>query len=302
MLSLNPLLLTVMVSGAIALPANLPRAHHEPYHGSHPPAPGAWNAGAVTEYPIHPSCNATETNQLRVALHEMEILTKHAVEHALRWSNDSAIYRKYFGDAPSAIVIGNLERPVNANKANTLFRCDNPDGNCDIPGKPTNNFPPPHCTACLQPSAHPLITVYGGHWRGENGTDETVICPLSYRTRKPLAQLCALGYNVAEYPTNTYFASDLLHRIYHLPAITDWYVDHFAETYEEVLELAVNNNTYSVRDSDALQYFALEAYAYDITIPGVGCPGPIPSAVSSTETPAVMSATVTAYASASATP
>jgi hypothetical protein len=29
----------------------------------------------------------------------------------------------------------------------------------------------------------------------------------------------------------------------------------------------------SARDSETLQYFALEAYAYDISVPGVGCPG-----------------------------
>ena len=146
------------------------------------------------------------------------------------------------------------------------------------------------------------MTAYGGHWRGENGTDETVICPRSFSTRKPLIQLCALGYNVAEWPTNTYFASDLLHRVYHMPAISEWYVDHFAEDYAQILDMAMHNNSYSVRDSDTLQYFALEAYAHDITIPGVGCPGPKPSgeAASSTVTSAMMSATTSMVMSVSA--
>ncbi len=150
------------------------------------------------------------------------------------------------------------------------------------------------------PHTHP-VTGWGGHWRGENGTDETVICPLSYSTRKPLSQMCAMGYNVAEWPTNTYFASDLLHRVYHMPAISENFVDHFADTYEEVLELAMNNNTYSVRDSDALQYFALDAYAYDIAVPGRGCPGPQPSEAAATSSAQMSSMTTAPTATSSST-
>ena len=106
MLSHIPILLALMVVGATALPANLPRAHHDSYDDADAAEHGAWNEGAVTEYPIHPSCNVTETNQLRAALHEMEKLVEHAKEHVLRWSNNSAIYRKYFGDARfSAVMI-----------------------------------------------------------------------------------------------------------------------------------------------------------------------------------------------------
>lgn len=86
--------------------------------------------------------------------------------------------------------------------------------------------------------------------------------------------MCAFGYNVAEFDTNTYFASDLIHRLYHLPSIGEGHVEHFSESYAEVLELARNNASYAVHDSDSLQYFALEVYAYDIAVPGVGCPGP----------------------------
>ncbi len=82
------------------------------------------------------------------------------------------------------------------------------------------------------------------------------------------------GYNVAEYPTNTFFASDLMHRMYHMPTFGEAWVEHYAETYEEVLELARTNSSYAVHDSESLQLFALEVYAHDIAIPGVGCPGP----------------------------
>lgn len=81
------------------------------------------------------------------------------------------------------------------------------------------------------------------------------------------------GYDVANSPTNLYWASDLLHRLLHLPAIGEGIVEHYAEEYPTTLEYAKSNTTYAVRNSDTLQYFALEAYAYDIAVPGVGCPG-----------------------------
>lgn len=71
-----------------------------------------------------------------------------------------------------------------------------------------------------------------------------------------------------------FWASDLLHRLYHLPEIGQGYIDHYAEGYEGIIEAAAANATNSTRDSDGLQYFALEAYAYDIILPGQGCPGP----------------------------
>lgn len=99
--------------------------------------------------------------------------------------------------------------------------------------------------------------------------------------------MCALGYNVAESETNTFWASDLIHRLYHIPAFGEAHVEHYAEEgYEGVLELAQHNATWSTRDSDAIQYFALEVYAYDIAVPGVGCPGPS-NATTSGEEPVV---------------
>lgn len=44
----------------------------------------AWNAGAVNNYPIHSSCNATEHAQLTRALGETVKLAQHAKEHILR--------------------------------------------------------------------------------------------------------------------------------------------------------------------------------------------------------------------------
>ncbi|KAF2114281.1 putative peptidase family-domain-containing protein [Lophiotrema nucula] len=208
-----------------------------------------WNAGAVTEYPIHSSCNLTERAQLKRALGEAEALARHAADHILRWGNSSDIYKKYFGSASIAEPIGWFENVVAGDKAGALFRCDNPDGNCEQKG-------------------------WGGHWRGENASSETVICPLSYSTRRPLEAMCGFGYEVANGATNFYFASDLLHRLYHVPKVGGYgIVEHYAGEYDECLDLAKTNPEEAVRNSDSLQYFALEVYAYDIAIPGEGCPG-----------------------------
>ncbi|KAL3491884.1 antigen 1 [Aspergillus germanicus] len=199
-------------------------------------------------FPIHHSCNATEQRQLATALQETVDLVSHAKTHILRWGNESAIYRKYFGDRPSITAIGAYDIIINGNSDNVLFRCDNPDGNCQLDG-------------------------WAGHWRGENATDETVICELSYQTRRSLSTMCGLGYTVSESETNTFWAGDLLHRLYHMPAIGQGLVEHYADGYEGVLELAEGNKTESVHDSETLQYFALEVYAYDVVVPGVGCVG-----------------------------
>ncbi|KAL3440736.1 putative peptidase domain-containing protein, partial [Aspergillus insuetus] len=85
-------------------------------------------------FPIHHSCNATEQRQLATALQETVDLVSHAKTHILRWGNESAIYRKYFGDRPSITAIGAYDIIINGNSDNVLFRCDNPDGNCQLDG------------------------------------------------------------------------------------------------------------------------------------------------------------------------
>jgi hypothetical protein len=82
-----------------------------------------------------------------------------------------------------------------------------------------------------------------------------------------------MGYTVSGSETNTFWASDLLHRLYHLPAIGHTWIDHYADGYDEVIDLALENATLSTHDSETLQYFALEVYAHDISVPGIGCPG-----------------------------
>ncbi|KAF7189735.1 Major allergen Asp f 2 [Pseudocercospora fuligena] len=235
-----------------------------------------WNSGAVTEFQIHASCNASQRHQIQTGLSEAVELAQHAKDHINRWGNSSEIYQKFFGSAPTAEAIGAYDIIVNGDKGNALFRCDDPDGNCA------------------------LMPTWAGHWRGSNASSETVICPTSFFLRRPLATVCAQGYNVRESSRLIFWGSDLLHRLYHVPAFGQGYIDHYAEGYEGIIEAAANGSPNTTHDSDGLQYFALEAYAYDIIAPGVGCPGPSgpPNPETSSSVPA---ATATSSASMSAT-
>ncbi|KAL2151194.1 hypothetical protein VTH82DRAFT_6292 [Thermothelomyces myriococcoides] len=221
-------------------------------------------AGAVTSYPIHPSCNSTLRRQLERALDETVALAAHARDHILRWGVDSPFVQKYFGVtndtkpsadheeavlASTAAPLGWYSRVVAADKGGITFRCDDPDRNCATQDG------------------------WAGHWRGENATQETVICPLSFSNRRWLDSVCGLGYTVAGSPLNTFWATDLLHRIFHVPKISEGVVEHYAEDYEGVLELAATDPARAAIDSNTLQYFAIDVYAYDIAAPGKGCTG-----------------------------
>ena len=109
--------------------------------------------------------------------------------------------------------------------------------------------------------------------------------------------MCGLGYTVAGYKTNFYWASDLLHRLFHIPKVGEGAVEHYAGDYSEVLELAKTHSDEAVRNSDTLQYFALEVYAYDIAVPGVGCAGQPPAKSSSSAVAALPTATPSRTAS-----
>lgn len=207
-----------------------------------------WSANWNPDIQIHQSCNRTQYLQLMNAWEETKELSKHARDHTSRFGNQSYIYKKYFGDAATAEVIGWFDNVVNQDKTTVLFRCDNPDGNCANEG-------------------------WAGHWRGTNGSDETVICDLSYETRRSLKQLCSLGYDVSTGQNSVFWSADFLHRLWHTDTVGQSTVDHYADTYEECLELANESPEDAVRNSASLRLYALEVYAYDITLPGQGCSG-----------------------------
>ena len=234
----------------------------------------SWDATWNQDSEIHKSCNLTQRNQLVQAFTETKLLAQHAKEHTLRFGNLSKFYRKYFGDAPSGEVVGLYENVISANKTGVLFRCDNIDGNCDLDG-------------------------YAGHWRGSNGTDETVICDLSYTSRLFLSQVCSRGYTVAGSKNTVFWAGDLLHRIWHTDKIGQGVVGHYADTYNECLDLAKNNATYAIRNSASLRYYAMDVYAYDIAVPGKGCTGKAPKDTTSTSQASAASETASETATKS---
>lgn len=132
MLSLAPVLLPALALSAAANPITLTK-RQEPFElvEKHP-----WNAGAVNEFRIHSSCNASEAFQLRQGLNEAVELAQHAKDHVNRWAHESSIYTKYFGtSAPTTDVLGAFDIVVNGNKARSIFRCDDPDGVCAATSK-----------------------------------------------------------------------------------------------------------------------------------------------------------------------
>ncbi|KAF2436935.1 zincin [Tothia fuscella] len=224
------------------------RAHTVPI-ASESASSHKWPEVSASSFPIHESCNASQTIALEKGLADTIKLAHSAQAHLLRWGSNSPQVQAYFGNGTTATPIGWYQRVIAATRGDMLFRCDDPDQNCATQSG------------------------WAGHWRGSNATQETVICPLSFARRQPLENLCLNGYTVAASPLNTYWAVDLLHRLFHIPAIAEEFVEHYAEDYEEVLELAETNSTWSGFDSDALQYFAIDVYAYDVAAPGVGCTG-----------------------------
>ena len=99
----------------------------------------------------------------------------------------------------------------------------------------------------------------------------------------------------------SFFASDLIHRLFHTDKIGEGTVFHYADTYQECLDLARETPEEAVRNAHTLQYFALDVYAYDIAAPGQGCTGE-PVEEEETETAdASSSASASATSSAAST-
>lgn len=66
------------------------------------------------------------------------------------------------------------------------------------------------------------------------------------------------GYTVANSSASYYFATDLIHRLYHIPQISDAEVEHYADSYQECLELAANNATWAPYNTHTIQYFVAD--------------------------------------------
>lgn len=116
--------------------------------------------------------------------------------------------------------------------------------------------------------------------------------------------MCAHGYDVASGHDASYFGADLLHRLLHTAKIAeDATVDHFADAHADLLRLAIEWPARAVRNSASLRKFAVEAYAFDVAVPGVGCAGvlSLPEVTSTGGGAATASASVTPTVSTSVT-
>ncbi|WWC71772.1 uncharacterized protein I206_105731 [Kwoniella pini CBS 10737] len=205
-----------------------------------------------TDVEIHSSCNSTQRRMLQKALADTFEVASFAKEYVVTNGPEDPVFQMYFGKEKEAYstVVGVWDSLLTSNKEGVLLRCDNPDGNCGQPG-------------------------WRGHWRGDNATSETVICDLSYTDRFYNEYFCMNGYTVAGFPLGTHWSIDLIHRMFHVPAITNELVGHYSEDYASALELAEHNSTYSPMDSDALQAFAAHVYAVEIAQGGETCIGQV---------------------------
>ncbi|KAF9260617.1 zincin [Marasmius fiardii PR-910] len=201
---------------------------------------------------IHDSCNATERERLNKALSDTYAVATAARDYIVQKGADD-VYKRYFGSALPFAVIGVFEHLLSGDKTGVLLRCDDIDQKC---GSRSHGW--------------------NGHWRGTNATLETVICPLSYQTRKPVEEFCQNGYTVTESSPAYYFATDIIHRLYHIPTINNKVVSHYADEYADCMKLARDRPQQAVFNTHTLQYFASEAYALLVARPGEGCTGTIP--------------------------
>ena len=139
---------------------------------------------------IHQSCNSTQAIQLGKALEDANKFTENARDYLLRAGVEDDLVKKYFGTdlepSNSAVAAGIFDSLERGDKAGAILRCDDPDQMC---------------------ATH---SNYAGHWRGSNGTLETVICPLSYSTRIPIENVCALGHVTSDASTTKFWGIDLM--------------------------------------------------------------------------------------------
>ncbi|GAA6051335.1 hypothetical protein JCM3770_004489 [Rhodotorula araucariae] len=247
--------------------------------------PKSWE-GHISDVQIHESCSPNQRVYLRNGLDEMKRIAEHAHDRILTLGEDDPLYIKYFGTASSATASGLYAQIVWGNKPGVLLRCDDPDGNC-----------------AQSTAAGP----WAGHWRGHNATEETVICaptcapidfhylspillsdggsafysckvddssnPVTDTDRLHLSSLCWDGNEIGVAPNSQWLATDLLHRMMHIPSITYGKVEHAADTFAGVLELAASNNSVAAYNQATFQLYAIDAYAQDIAYPPTGCVG-----------------------------
>ncbi|GAA6003304.1 uncharacterized protein JCM10292_003844 [Rhodotorula paludigena] len=222
---------------ALSAPLSAPPSISSALSAFTPPssASASWSAGATTAFSAHSSCNATQRRLIADGLGEALELAQHARAHLRRWGADG-MFKDWFGAAadPNGLE-GLLDRLVDGDRAGLLFRCDDPDAECD--GE---------------------YGVIPGYFRaGEK--DQTVVCETYYLAKPSLENLCVRGQTLFANGSELTQGAWFLHRLLHLPQASGGRLSDVVDTAEEALELAKGPNAH--------------VYAYDILLPGVGCRG-----------------------------
>ncbi|KAG0665026.1 hypothetical protein C6P46_000652 [Rhodotorula mucilaginosa] len=225
-----------------------------------------------TQVEIHESCDAGQAHFIRAGLDDMNMLAKHAYDRILKYGETDELYVKYFGNASSATAAGFYAQLLYGNKPGVLFRCDNPDGNCN---ESTAEGPWGENRSSLLSTTLALtddaFTLIAGHHRGKNATEQTVICPPTYTRRKQLSTLCWDGVAIGSEPPSRLLATDFMHRLIHVPSITYDHIHHAADSLGGVLELAARNDPTTVANQNTYLFYSLDTYAYDVVWPGKSC-------------------------------
>lgn len=127
--------------------------------------------------------------------------------------------------------------------------------------------------------------------------DTTVVCPTYYLAKPELQNTCAGGETLVEGGSELTQGSWFVHRLLHSPTASGGRLTDVVDTVAEALELAAGVNVSRLRFSaeaptrniadplrvvqasqaitsiHSVQYYALDTYATDILLPGVGCRG-----------------------------
>ncbi|GAA5832825.1 hypothetical protein JCM11251_005778 [Rhodosporidiobolus azoricus] len=91
--------------------------------------------------------------------------------------------------------------------------------------------------------------------------------------RRLLGNLCWDGAEIGVGSLSQWIATDLMHRMTHIPSITYDHVHHAADTYPGILALAASNDTQAGANQNTFQAYAIDAYARDVAYPPNGCVG-----------------------------
>ncbi|GAA5852418.1 hypothetical protein JCM8547_006775 [Rhodosporidiobolus lusitaniae] len=234
-------LLALLPALTLAAPAPAPA----PAEWSSPSAlkefatPSSWYAGAHKAFTAHPSCNATEKRLIGDGLDEALMLAGQARAHLRRYGNDT-IFQAWFGnETDSNTLLGLYDRLVDGDKTGLTFRC---------------------------------------YFRAD-AKDETVVCPTYYLAKPQLENMCTLGQTLVKNGSEPLSepvtqGAWFMHRLLHNPTASGGLLSDVVDTVAEALELAQSvNHTQAAYSIHSVQYYALDVYASDIILPGVGCRG-----------------------------